>query len=115
VSSGDANVRNEVAYKSAALDLSLDQSIREGLETYGGSTRIKFLSPWSFGYTASYDAIQDSFERQSYQVRYDSNASKCWYFSFDVDRRPDPDQPGKELVRYWPRVGLIINEAGVSL
>lgn len=115
VSSGDANVRNEVAYKSAALDLSLDQSIREGLETYGGSTRIKFLSPWSFGYTASYDAIQDSFERQSYQLRYDSNASKCWYFSFDVDRRPDPDQPGKELVRYWPRVGLIINEAGVSL
>jgi lipopolysaccharide assembly outer membrane protein LptD (OstA) len=114
VTSGDANVRNEVAFRSGAVDLSLDQSIREGLETYGGSTRIKFLNPWSFGYNASYDAIQNSFERQSYQLRYDSNASKCWFFSFDVDRRPDPDQPERDLVRYWPRVGLIINEAGVS-
>jgi hypothetical protein len=110
-----ADVRNEVAVTSAPLDLRLEQSLRKDLETYRGTSHLKLLLPWSFAYAAEYDAIHDKFGEQSMQVRYDSNASKCWYFTLDRRSRPDRDRPDKTIVEYIPMIGLVVNEAGVSL
>jgi len=110
-----ANVRNELSLAATNIDFRIEQSIREDLESYSGSTRLKFLSPWSLAYGAAYDALGRTFTRQNYQVRYDSNASKCWFFSLDVDSKPNPDRPERDIVSYNPRVGLVVNEAGISL
>ncbi|MEO5666791.1 MAG: LPS assembly protein LptD [Bdellovibrionota bacterium] len=115
VKTGSANVHNELSATNQHLELSLEQSIRPSLRTYQGSTRLKFLKPLSLYYGATFDAIRKKFSEEHYQVRYDSNASKCWFFSMDVDRRPDSNHPDRNAVQYWPRVGLVVNEAGVSL
>ena len=115
VKTRDANVRNEITLTNRKLDLSLEQSIRPGLETYQGSTRLKLFNPWSFFYGATFDAIREKFSEEHYQVRYDSNASKCWFFSLDVDRHPDSNNPDRTVVEYWPRIGLVVNETGVTL
>jgi hypothetical protein len=121
VQTGEANVLNEVSLSRAALDLSVSQSIRTDREQYRGSTRLKFLKPWSFYYAGIYDARseredwKDRFQEQSFQLRYDSDASKCWFVSLDVSSRPNPDNPDRNRVRYHPRIGLVVNEAGVVL
>jgi hypothetical protein len=113
VKTGSANLRNELALSRSSVDVNVVQSIRPELESYSGSINFKFLRPMRLFYGASYDAISDNFTEQTLHLRYESSKSKCWFVSLDVERRPDRDNPNRTLTRYWPRVGLIINEAGV--
>jgi len=115
VNTGDANLRNELRVSQASFDARVIQSIRPELERYGGSVTVKFLKPLGIQYSGSYDAISESFTNQHLQLRYDSDSSKCWFVSLDIDRQRDVYKPGKVNTRYWPKVGLVINEAGVTL
>ncbi|NCN39732.1 LPS-assembly protein LptD [bacterium] len=105
--SGDANFRNEFSVTKPRFDIRLIQSIREDLEQYGGDLVLRILQPWTFGASGSYDAITDTFIEENYKILYESTKAKCWFFSFDVQRKADPNNVGQTITRYWPKVGFI--------
>ncbi len=110
--SGNANFRNEFIVKKTILNLRLVQSIRENLKQYGGDLVLKVFKPWTFGISGSYDALGKSFIDEHYNLRYEASEAKCWFFSFDVDRKADPNDVTKITTRYWPRVGFVYKDLG---
>ena len=109
-STGDANLRNEFIVKKPKYDATLVQSIRKDLEQYGGNVVLRFFNPWSISVAASYDALGKSFIEEHYGLRYESSKAKCWFFSFDVGRKPNPDRPGETRVSYWPKIGFVYKD-----
>lgn len=115
VTKGTANLLNELRWTNRQFTTSVSQSIRPDLERYEGSLLLKFLKPITLSYSATYDALSDVITKQDFQFRYESSSSKCWYASLGVSSEPSRDKPGTYNVGYSPKIGLVINEEGISL
>jgi hypothetical protein len=113
---GDANVRNEISYARRPVKASLEQSVRTNTEAYQGSIELSPLwRAWTFAASGDYNAITDKFTDQRYRVLYKSKSSRCWFVGLDYRRRPNRLDPDKDIVEYFPNIGIMVSDQSVDL
>lgn len=109
---GDANFRNRFRMKRSKYTFQLSQSIRQDLEQYAGLLDVR-LGSWRASYSGVLDALGGDVIEENYLLRYESSASECWFMSLSVQRRPNPDNPDRDLFRYAPRIGFVYKELDI--
>jgi lipopolysaccharide export system protein LptA len=113
---GDMDARNEASFSKRPVSASVFQTVRTGKRAYGGDLKLApIFESWTFAAGADYDAIAERFTRQSYKALYKSTSSRCWFVGLDYRRRPNPLDSTKDVVEFWPNVGLMVSDSALEL